>query len=404
MKTEVLIVGAGVIGSALALELSRLSSGMKICVTDFDLEGSFSSSERNAGGVRATFNQPINIEASKISLDYFRTIADEIGFKECGYLWLCTEEQRKDREKRIPLWESYQWPVEVLNHHDIQNKAPILNQLSDVSCGLFGSRDGLLNPNLLKNYYRNEARKNGVEFLDRHFFLEAKETQTAEGWEATFKVYEKNLEEESLESILQNELSREEQNAFHKTIQTKIIVNCGGAWAGEIAKRSGLKTASSAVRRQISLFDCHGDFSETGMIIDTSGVYFHPESTFFLSGIAEHEEPIGKNFKYGGDDFFQEKIWLPLSQRSTHFENLKHISGWAGLYEVSPDESAIIGKCANQYYESHSYSGHGVMHSYAAAKALAEKIILGRYESFDFSALSGDRFNTGKLISETAVI
>ena len=106
--------------------------------------------------------------------------------------------------------------------------------------------------------------------------------------------------------------------------------------------------------------------------------------------------------------FFEEQIWAPLYERSTAFESLKHVSGWAGLYENSPDHHAIVGRAAGStgaIYEAHSFSGHGAMQSYAAGVALGELIVKGRYETLDLSELSGDRFVNGRAIpGETWVI
>src|SRR4051794_22717932 len=91
-KVETLIVGGGLIGSSVAMHLAKMGmTGVR--VIDFDLEGSLSSSELNAGGVRATWMQAINIEMSKITIDYFSNIAEEVGYKACGYLWLHSEKR-----------------------------------------------------------------------------------------------------------------------------------------------------------------------------------------------------------------------------------------------------------------------------------------------------------------------
>ena len=82
------------------------------------------------------------------------------------------------------------------------------------------------------------------------------------------------------------------------------------------------------------------------------------------------------------------------------FERLRHVTGWAGLYAVTPDRSAIVGRLGPRLFEAHSFSGRGVMQSYGAGQALADLIVKGAYEKVDASALARDRFATGKLIHE----
>ena len=54
-------------------------------VVDLDLACVYASSELNAGGARATWWQPVNVEACRLTLDFFREHADEFGFRELGY-------------------------------------------------------------------------------------------------------------------------------------------------------------------------------------------------------------------------------------------------------------------------------------------------------------------------------
>jgi sarcosine oxidase subunit beta len=165
-QVETLVVGAGVIGSAVAYHLARL--GMKdVRVIDFDLEGSLSSSELNAGGVRATWIQPINIEMSKITIDYLAEHAEEVGYRDCGYLWLHPANRidaaLKARERHLQMG----WPVEVWDIPTLQSRVPFIDKTDGIAGVLFGPRDGLVNPNRVKNHFRDEARKLGVVFDDR---------------------------------------------------------------------------------------------------------------------------------------------------------------------------------------------------------------------------------------------
>jgi sarcosine oxidase subunit beta len=79
-------------------------------------------------------------------------------------------------------------------------------------------------------------------------------------------------------------------------------------------------------------------------------------------------------------------------------------ASWAGLYEMSPDKHAILGRapgCEN-FYLINGSSGHGVMHSPALGQLLAEIICEGKATTLDVRALRPERFAEGEpnLVSE----
>ncbi len=414
-KVETLIIGAGVVGSSLAMHLAEM--GMKnIRVLDFDLEGSLSSSELNAGGVRATWNKPLNVELSKFSIDYYAKVASEVGYRDCGYVWLYTEEAPAAKLKSQLDRTAGGWPAEIWDIAELKKRLSFVDKTEGIACALSTPRDGLINPNLLKNYFRSQARARGVVFDDRTLVTEVNYSSQKGPF-----VHRKSIHvvAQSFESVMSHEtkvevLSSQKENFGRRRIEyhAERLVNCAGPWAAQVAKLMHYPCPSVPLRRQVSVFDCREvDLSHYGMIVDTSGVYFHPEATNGLAGFANRGEPPSVNFTYDGEDFFNEYIWPALYERSTYFERLKHLTGWAGLYEVSPDESAIIGlvetgdaKKSGQVFEAHSFSGHGVMQSYGAGFALAEKIVKGMYEKFDLSELSGKRFEEGKEFREDLII
>jgi sarcosine oxidase subunit beta len=75
------------------------------------------------------------------------------------------------------------------------------------------------------------------------------------------------------------------------------------------------------------------------------------------------------------------------------------------LYENTPDHHAILGGCETEgLYFANGFSGHGVMHSPATGRALAEIILDRRATFLDVSCLSLERFAAGRLLHETAFI
>jgi glycine/D-amino acid oxidase-like deaminating enzyme len=118
-----------------------------------------------------------------------------------------------------------------------------------------------------------------------------------------------------------------------------------------------------------------------------------------LAGYSPPDDPPGYRFDYDGRVFFETQIWPRLAERISAMDRIEHVRGWAGLYELSPDNSALLGPVEGleNAFEIHSFSGRGVMQSYGAALALAELIATGAFQTADASALAGSRFRTGEL-------
>ena len=69
-------------------------------------------------------------------------------------------------------------------------------------------------------------------------------------------------------------------------------------------------------------------------------------------------------------------------------------SVFPALYAVTPDRSGIAGAVDGfaNLFEAHSFTGRGVMQSWAVGQALGELIATGRYGALDLSALARTRF------------
>lgn len=399
---DTLIIGAGLIGSSTAYHLAKLG-GKNIAVVDADLAGRLSSSELNAGGARATWDQSINVQLARDSIQFLREHRDITGYRDVGYLWMFNKEQWEAGASRAKfLSEKHHIQVDVLSVAQLQEKTPFIDKTSDLAGATFSPLDGLFNPNLLKNYLREEAKKLGVVFLEGHR-VKGVSLPKADHVALTCEIIPPKNESELKDFYEHDPATLQKSSGETVQITGKAIVNCSGPWAARLAQLIGYQSPVWAVRRQVSIFDVRDfDMSHYGMMVDPSGVYFHPEATNILGGYADHSEPKGWNLNYDGESFFQEKIWAPLFERSTKFEQLKHLTGWGGLYEMSPDKNAILGKVEgfSNVYENHGYSGRGAMQSYASGRGLAELIQFGKFQTLDLTPLQGQRFRTGELIPE----
>jgi sarcosine oxidase subunit beta len=114
----------------------------------------------------------------------------------------------------------------------------------------------------------------------------------------------------------------------------------------------------------------------------------------------------------GFDATFDDTTWLPrvLDVAYARVPRLRNVAidpaaCWAGLYEMSPDHHAIVGRAPalENLYLANGFSGHGVMHAPAIGQLIAELIIDGT-TSIDIDALRPSRFAEGKAIEGSALL
>jgi sarcosine oxidase, subunit beta len=394
---DVILVGGGIIGSSTAMALA--TRGLRVAVVDIDLTGRLSSSEKNAGGVRATWWQPVNISLCRASIDYYRSVRDEIAFRQNGYLWLYDKRSWAGACEHLDLQRSLGQPVEALSPAAVHAKVPEIDKLEGIAGATFSPEDGLINPNLLKEHYRCRSRQAGAVYLDCVYVHAAQvgsDDVILQCWQSSAR-----LTDEALVRLMSEDGPGEPQAGKLFELRGSTVAITTGAWSDNALRLFGLRNYSEPVRRQLCLVDNREtSFAAHGMIVDASGLYFHNEGAHILAGYSPPETPPGHHFNYDGEAFFLDEIWPRMFARMSCCERLRHITGWAGLYEVSPDRSAIVGRAAPRIFEAHSFSGRGVMQSYGAGQALAELIAEGRYCRFDASALSRERFDRGELVAE----
>jgi sarcosine oxidase subunit beta len=396
-RYDVIVIGAGIVGSSITMALAE--RGKRTLAIDIDLTGRLSSSEKNAGGVRATWWEAVNIILCRASINYYESIASEVGFRQKGYLWLYDAETWPKALAHVDLQRSLGHPIETLTASEVPQKVPEIDRLAGIEGATFSPRDGLINPNLLKNHYRDRAKELGAQFRDGVYIYAIDNTASGarlDTWHA-----DEPMTDAALMRMMTQDGPGEAEVGHLEKLQADAVVIAGGAWSRNVLRLLGLKDHSEPIRRQISVVDNREfNLDAYGMIVDTTGLYFHNEGQHILAGYSPPEAP-GYHFNYDGEEFFQKELWPRMYARMSRCERLRHVTGWAGLYEVSPDRSAIVGLAAPSVYEAHSFSGRGVMQSYGAGQALAGLIAEGKYPlGLDASALARGRFEAGRLVFE----
>ena len=184
-------------------------------------------------------------------------------------------------------------------------------------------------------------------------------------------------------------------------ITSPVVVNAGGPYASLVAEMAGLRIPVKPLRRQVFVTaPFHLTDQTIPLTIDFHrGWYFRQEvDGFLLSGPLDREPSFNTNTDY--------EAMVEASENAIYrvpaLEKAQIARGWAGLYEISPDNHAILGKVPGLegFILANGFSGHGFQHSPAVGKVISELILEGKASTIDISSLSIERFERGELILE----
>ena len=162
---DVIIIGSGVVGNAIAREMSRYN--LKIGVLEKELDVCNETSARNSGVLHAGFNNKPGTLMAKFCVEGnqgFDQVADELGvpFKRCGKLVVGFNEE--DKQKLIAMKEQGEKNgvkgLEIIGKDKIKEIEPNI----DGEFAMWSKTTGILNPFLLTIALAENAAENGVEY------------------------------------------------------------------------------------------------------------------------------------------------------------------------------------------------------------------------------------------------
>jgi glycerol-3-phosphate dehydrogenase len=226
---DVVIVGAGVTGSAIAREISRYK--LKACVIEKEEDVCNGTSKANSAIIHAGFDAEPGTVKAKMNVQgnaMMDQIAKEldIPFKREGSIVVCTKEQdpaqlqvllERGKANGVP-------GLQILNREELLAKEP--NLADEVTCGLWAPTCGIVCPFHMTMGYAENACSNGVEF-----FLNTKVEELAKTVDG-FKLRVHHTDTDSDE-----------------VMETKILINAAGVYADRINNQLSEKKLHITARK-----------------------------------------------------------------------------------------------------------------------------------------------------------
>ena len=205
---DVLIVGAGVVGSAVARELARYN--LSIVVAEKENDVAMGTSKANSGIVHAGFDAKTGTNKAiynVLGARMFPKLSEELDFpyRRNGALVLCFEESGRDKLNEL-LEQGKRNGVSglsIIDGNQVREMEP--NVSEEVVAALYAETSGIVSPYEMTIALAENACDNGVEFLL------GQEVQRIQKSNFGFEVH-----------------------LTDKTVWAKVVVNCAGVYADDV--------------------------------------------------------------------------------------------------------------------------------------------------------------------------
>ena len=387
MKTDIVVIGGGAIGAAVAYYVKSADPAIAVTVVEHDPTYDLASTLRASGGIRRLFSLPENIELSKYSIDFFETFPDtmavdgvcaEVGFKKNGYLFIVPPSDLDMLKRNFDTQQRLGCNVHWLEPEELKQKFPSMN-VDDLGAAVHSPDDGWLDPHSVLMGFRNKARSLGARFVADELVGMQRNGNCVTA--AVLKSSER--------------------------IEASHYVNAAGAWAKDICAMLDIEVPIEPLRRFEHYFESQEPIEPLPYLKDPQRLAFRPEGKGYSGGVPTLAEPRGYNFAVDRD-YFENAVWPILAHRFPQFERTRCLRTMPGLYDQNDfDGNVIIGPGASGLANFHllsGFSGHGLMHAPGCGRAMAELLVTGSFQTIDLTRFGWHRLLDGTPIREQGII
>jgi glycine/D-amino acid oxidase-like deaminating enzyme len=375
---DVVIIGGGVMGLFTALALVERGAAGRIVLLEKRFVGAGSSGKSGAI-LRQHYSHETTVRMARHSLAVYRSFRErtghDIGFTDPGMLFLCHERDRAALEANVTLQQRLDVAVEAMDAAALRGLVTDA-VIEDEVCGAFEREAAFVDPGDTLDALAALARAGGVE--------------VREGAAVT-------------DVVVTDGGVRGVGTSDGATIETGVVINAGGPWAGLICRRLGVDVPLRAIRPEQAFFVPPPGLVSTQVVCGdlVHGLYWKPERAGRLrvgnmAYAEDREVPDPDDYDEGVSNAFIESCRARISARVPELARAVSWGGCGALYTVTPDAHALIGPVpgVDGLFLASGFSGHGFKLGPAVGAGLAA-LATGAAppEPFDPAFFAVDRFD-----------
>lgn len=372
-KSDVVIIGGGIIGSCIAMYLTQQGFNS---ITLLEMNSLSSGSTHKSGAmIREFYQNDFLIEMAKESRHLFEQT--DIKINNNGRIYLFSEENKESVEKNVKLNQKLGVELEILSEQQIQNFIPNI-KMNNINIGFYEPNAGYVDSVESTYYFANQAMKNGVKIF----------THT--------KAESIQLAKSKITSVITNK----------GNIQTSKVINATGAWSNYINKSVDESLPIFALRVQQALLKSSSYFQPVNQcLMDyVNGTYMRPDKdNIYIVGEElgfENSDIVSPDYyNQSSDSDVIKNYKSKIEDRLPNFKESILKGGHAALYDMTPDGNPIIGKShkVEGLYYATGFSGHGFKLAPIVGKLLSD-LVADKKQNSLIDRFNLSRFTINKLI------
>jgi len=346
----IVIVGGGIAGLALALELHR--RGLEdVVVVERGYPGS-GATGRNVARIRAMqLSEELCRVASACQAKY-EAMGEALGFNilfyRMGYAWILYEADEVARMREIvAMHHRIGIRSEFLDHDGVLRTVPVLRGGEPPAAGVVHD-DGIVHHDAVVWAHLEALARTGTTLLP----------QTV------------------VTGIRRDESGVAGVETDRGTIATRQVVNATDAWSSAVSALADVVAPNRPYRREVLVT------APVERFVDKAITFYRPHEGWFnqtlrgevVMGAVDPDEPAGLDQRSSWA--FLRRTAALMTRKAPALGDLSVIRQWAGMYDVTPDHLPLVGPTSQLpgWWQMNGWSGRGMLLAPYTAELLAARI------------------------------
>ncbi len=386
MNCDVLVIGAGLMGCASALELSK--RGCRVVVAERTSAPGTETTAKSGAIIRAHYGVPelveMALEANKRFQNFGELFGGDAGWNPCGYAVLVANDDVATLHSNIKMHQQLGVEVELLEPATFRAMAPNV-KTSDVALVAYEKNGGYASPAKTVQSFAEAATKNGAQFKFNAPVIGAE--AHGDGWQIEL--------------------------GDGTSLSCGQVVICTGNWSRGVGELFGLELPVVPMRAQIVVVErptsFNGNFPIVSDLINLA--YFRSDGERGMwvgsSDSADLQDfqavPVQNSSIQYDPEVGVKAINDAKTKAALRFEGIDALDkggverAFCGLYETTPDWQPIIDSFETVHVAV-GFSGHGFKLATVMGEEMACRIE-GSDSPFPTQIFDLARFDDGRLIA-----